>query len=69
MTREGLEKLKKELDEIKNIKLKEVAIRIKEAKDLGDLSEMPNIMKLKMSNRFCMEDLWILNKKLKMLKL
>ena len=69
MTREGLEKLKKELDEIKNIKLKEVAIRIKETKDLGDLSEMPNIMKLKMSNRFCMEDLWILNKKLKMLKL
>ncbi len=39
LTREGLEKLKKELDEIKNIKLKEVAIRIKEAKDLGDLSE------------------------------
>lgn len=39
LTKEGLEKLKKELLEIKNIKLKEVAIRIKEAKDLGDLSE------------------------------
>lgn len=39
LTREGLEKLKKELDEIKNVKLKEVAIKIKEAKDLGDLSE------------------------------
>jgi transcription elongation factor GreA len=39
LTKEGLEKLKKELDEIKNVKLKEVAIRIKEAKDLGDLSE------------------------------
>lgn len=39
LTKEGLEKLKKELDEIKNVKLKEVAIKIKEAKDLGDLSE------------------------------
>lgn len=39
ISQEGLEKLKKELDEIKNIKLKEVAVRIKEAKDLGDLSE------------------------------
>ena len=39
LTKEGLEKLKKELDEIKNIKLKEVAVKIKEAKDLGDLSE------------------------------
>ncbi|MCL5410397.1 MAG: transcription elongation factor GreA [Patescibacteria group bacterium] len=39
LTKEGLEKLKKELDEIKNVKLKEVAIKIREAKDLGDLSE------------------------------
>lgn len=38
-TREGLEKLKAELKEIKEIKLKDVAGRIKEAKDLGDLSE------------------------------
>lgn len=39
LTKAGLEKLKAELDEIKNIKLKEVAVRIKDAKDLGDLSE------------------------------
>ena len=38
-TREGLEKLKEELKEIKEKKLKEVAVRIKEAMDLGDLSE------------------------------
>ncbi|MCL5410359.1 MAG: transcription elongation factor GreA [Patescibacteria group bacterium] len=39
ITPEGLEKLKRELDELKNVKLKEVAVRIKDAKDLGDLSE------------------------------
>lgn len=38
ITSEGLEKLKQELSDIK-IKLKEVAVRIKDAKDLGDLSE------------------------------
>lgn len=38
-TKEGLEKLKAELKEIKEIKLKDVAVRIKEAMDLGDLSE------------------------------
>jgi len=38
MTAEGLEKLKDQLSEIKQ-KLKEVAVRIKDAKDLGDLSE------------------------------
>ncbi len=39
LTKAGLEKLKAELEEIKNFKLKDVAVRIKEAKDLGDLSE------------------------------
>ncbi|MEI6498566.1 MAG: transcription elongation factor GreA [bacterium] len=38
MTAIGLEKLKKHLAEIKE-QLKDVAIKIKEAKDLGDLSE------------------------------
>ncbi len=38
ITAEGLEKLKNSLADI-NQKLKEVAVRIKEAKDLGDLSE------------------------------
>lgn len=39
ITKEGLEKIKADLAEIKNIKLKEVALKIKEAKDMGDLSE------------------------------
>lgn len=39
VTKEGLEKLKASLAEIKNVKLKEVALKIKEAKDMGDLSE------------------------------
>ena len=39
ITKEGLEKLKASLAEIKNVKLKEVALKIKEAKDMGDLSE------------------------------
>ncbi|MDP3965110.1 MAG: transcription elongation factor GreA [bacterium] len=39
ITAEGLQKLKKELDELKNVKRKEIADRIQEAKELGDLSE------------------------------
>jgi transcription elongation factor GreA len=39
ITEEGLEKLKQELDYLKNIKRKEVAERIAAAKELGDLSE------------------------------
>ncbi len=39
LTQEGLEKLKKELEELKTIERKRVAKRIQEAKDLGDLAE------------------------------
>lgn len=39
LTQEGLEKLKKELDYLKNVKRKEVIQRIQAAKELGDLSE------------------------------
>lgn len=39
ITQQGLEKLKQELDNLKNIKRKEVAYRIKQAKEFGDLSE------------------------------
>lgn len=39
ITKEGLEKLKEELEYLKNIKRKEVAERIKEAISYGDLSE------------------------------
>ncbi len=39
ITSEGFVKLKKELDDLKNIKRKEIADRIQDAKELGDLSE------------------------------
>lgn len=39
VTKEGLKKIEDELAELKNVKRKEVAERIKEAKELGDLSE------------------------------
>ena len=39
LTKEGLEKLKNELDELKTVRRKEVATRIEIAKDMGDLSE------------------------------
>lgn len=39
LTKEGLQKLKEELDYLKNVKRKEVVERIKEAITYGDLSE------------------------------
>ncbi|MDZ7798380.1 MAG: transcription elongation factor GreA [Patescibacteria group bacterium] len=39
ITKEGLKKFKKELDNLKNVKRKEIANRIQEAKEMGDLSE------------------------------
>lgn len=39
ITADGLEKLKQELDHLKNVKRREIAERIQEAKELGDLSE------------------------------
>lgn len=39
LTKEGLEKFKKELEELKTVKRKEIAKKIEEAKELGDLSE------------------------------
>jgi len=39
LTPEGLRKLEEELDHLKAVKRKEVAERIKQAKDFGDLSE------------------------------
>jgi len=39
VTKEGLAKLKKELDELRNVRRKEIALRIEIAKDMGDLSE------------------------------
>ncbi len=39
LTREGLEKLKQELEELSTVKRREVAERIKEAREFGDISE------------------------------
>lgn len=39
LTQDGLEKLKSELSDIENNKLKEIANKIADARDLGDLSE------------------------------
>ena len=39
ISKQGLDKLKKELDGLKTVKRKDIAWRIQEAKELGDLSE------------------------------
>ena len=39
LTREGLEKLKGELEELQTVRRREVAERIKEAREFGDISE------------------------------
>ncbi len=39
ITQEGLDKIQAEYNEIVNVRLKEIAAKIKEAKDFGDLSE------------------------------
>ncbi len=39
LTKEGLEKYENELQELKTVKLKEVAEKLKEAREQGDLSE------------------------------
>lgn len=39
LTPEGYQRAKQELDELKNVKRKEIAGRIQDAKELGDLSE------------------------------
>ncbi|HLD21781.1 MAG TPA: transcription elongation factor GreA [Patescibacteria group bacterium] len=39
ITKEGLKKIEEELFELKTVKRKEIADRIREAKELGDLSE------------------------------
>lgn len=52
LTQEGLEKVKKELNELKNIRRKEVAERIEKAKELGDLSENAEYQEAKEEQAF-----------------
>lgn len=49
LTYEGLRKYEDELHDLKVIKRKEVAQKIKEAREQGDLSEMRNTMRQRMS--------------------
>ena len=64
-TAEGLEKLKAELKEIKEVKMKEVAVRIREAKDMGDLSENAEYHEAKNEQAFLYGRALELEKKIK----
>ena len=52
ITAEGLEKLKKELDDLRNVKRFEISERIQEAKELGDLSENAEYVEAKNEQAF-----------------
>ena len=52
VTKEGLEKLLEELDELKNVKRKEISERISEAKEHGDLSENAEYIEAKDEQAF-----------------
>lgn len=49
---EGLEKIKADLAEIEGVKLKEIAVKIAEAKDMGDLSENAEYHEAKQTQAF-----------------
>lgn len=52
VTKEGLKKLQDELDELKNVRRKEVADRLKEAISYGDLSENSEYQEAKNEQAF-----------------
>lgn len=52
ITQPGLQKLKKELEQLKNVKRREIAERIQEAKELGDLSENAEYVEAKNEQGF-----------------
>lgn len=52
LTEAGLEKLKKELEYLKNTKRREISERIQEAKELGDLSENAEYVEAKNDQAF-----------------
>lgn len=52
VTKEGLKKLQEELEDIKTIKRKEVALRLKEAISYGDLSENSEYQEAKNEQAF-----------------
>ena len=52
ITKEGLQKLETELDELVHVRRKEIASRIQEAKELGDLSENAEYQEAKNEQAF-----------------
>lgn len=52
LTKEGLEKLKNELDELRTVKRKEIAERVQQAKEFGDLSENAEYVEAKNEQSF-----------------
>ncbi len=52
VTKQGLKKIQNELDELKQVKRKEIAERISEAKELGDLSENAEYIEAKEEQGF-----------------
>ena len=52
ITKQGLEKLKKELERLKTIKRREIAQSLQKAKELGDLSENAEYSEAKESQSF-----------------
>lgn len=52
LTKEGLEKLRQELDVLVHVRRKEIAARIQEAKELGDLSENAEYQEAKNEQAF-----------------
>lgn len=52
LTQEGLEKMRHELLELKTVRRREIALRIQEAKELGDLSENAEYVEAKNEQSF-----------------
>ena len=69
VTKEGLKKLQEELDELKNVRRREVAARIKEAISYGDLSENSEYEEAKNEQAFVEGRIIELEDKLKHAKL
>lgn len=69
LTKEGLKKLKEELDHLKNVRRKEVAQRLKEAISYGDLSENSEYEEAKNEQAFVEGRILELEQKIKSAKI
>ena len=69
VTKEGLKKLKEELEHLKTVRRKEVAARLKEAISYGDLSENAEYEEAKNEQAFVEGRILELEKKIKLAKI